>query len=46
MENFLLPLAANLPKAAKLDVETGFLEVYGKPLADVVKEWKEAEQEQ
>ena len=30
----------------KLDIEAGFLEVYGKPLADVVKEWKEAEQEQ
>jgi hypothetical protein len=29
----------------KLDVEAGFLEVYGKPLADMVKEWKEAEQE-
>ena len=29
----------------KLDVEAGFLEVYGKPLADTVKEWKEAEQE-
>jgi hypothetical protein len=29
----------------KLDVEAGFLDVYGKPLADMVKEWKEAEQE-
>ena len=29
----------------KLDVEAGFLEVYGKPLADMVKEWKESEQE-
>ena len=29
----------------KLDVEAGFLEVYGKPLVDTVKEWKEAEQE-
>ena len=28
----------------KLDVEAGFLEVYGKPLAEMVKEWKEAEQ--
>jgi hypothetical protein len=29
----------------KLDVEAGFLEVYGKPLEDMVREWKRAEQE-
>ena len=28
----------------KLDVEAGFLEIYEKPLADMVKEWKKAEQ--
>jgi hypothetical protein len=27
----------------KLDIEAGFLDVYGEPLADVVKEWKDAE---
>jgi hypothetical protein len=29
----------------KLDVEAGFQEVYGKHLTDMVKQWKEAEQE-
>jgi hypothetical protein len=31
-------------KKVDVDIDTGFLEVYGKPLVDMVKEWKNAEQ--